>query len=114
MDPGLRREPLISPPQSAVEPPIFHAPAIVLAVDHDRRTLQLRLPAGRGAEMIDDRPRAVLLQFLVNLPNQPLALLLVGLDRLFFVQLLELAVAIAGVVALRAATVILIELLVGV
>src|SRR5262249_48624775 len=39
---------------SAVEPPIFHAPAIVLAVDHDRDVLHLRLPAGRRAEVVND------------------------------------------------------------
>src|SRR6266478_495536 len=101
-------------PHSAVEPPIFHAPAIVLAVDHDCDALELRLPAGGSAEVVDDRSRAVLLQFLVDVPDQALALLLVGLRRLLLEQCLELAVAIAGVVALRAATVVLVELLVGV
>src|SRR6267154_711550 len=99
---------------SAVQPPIFHAPAIVLAVDHDRRALHLRLPAGRGAEVVDDRPRAILLQFPVDVPDQALALFLVGFCRLLLEQFFELGVAIAGVVALRAAAVILIELLVRV
>src|SRR3954454_19337721 len=87
----------------SIEPPIFHAPAIVLAVDHDRHALELRLPASGGAEVVDDRPRAVFLQFLVDVPDQTLALLLVGFRRLLLEQLLELAVAVAGVVALRAA-----------
>src|SRR5438477_11759475 len=112
MGPGLRRD--LGDARSAVEPPIFHAPAIVLAVDHDRDALQLRLPAGCGAEVVDDRPRAIFLQFLIDVPDQALTLLLVGFRRLLLEQLLEIAVAIAGVVALRAAAVILVEHLVGV
>src|SRR5438094_7811477 len=107
MGPGLR--PDLGDTRSAVEPPIFHAPAIVLAVDHDRDVFHLRLPARRGAEVIDDRARAIFLQFLVDIPDQALSLLLVGFRRLLLEQLLELAVAIAGVVALRAAAVILVE-----
>src|SRR5438477_12329555 len=106
MGPGVRRD--LGDTRLAVEPPIFHAPAIVLAVDHDRYALELRLPAGRGAKVVDDRPRAILLQFLVDVPDQALALLLVGFRRLFLEQLLELAVAVAGVVALRAAAVLLV------
>src|SRR5204863_5488244 len=112
MGPGVRRD--LGDARSAVEPPIFHAPAIVLAVDHDRDTLQLRLPAGCGAEVVDDWPRAVLLQFLVDVPDKALALVLVGLCRLRREQLFEFRVAIAGVVAFRAAAVILKELLVRV
>src|SRR5258705_13401468 len=52
--PEGRRGIFDAPPRSAVEPPIFHAPAIVLAVDHDRDALELRLPAGRGTEVVDD------------------------------------------------------------
>ena len=99
---------------SSVEPHIFHAPAIVLAVDHDGQPLQLGLPAGRGAEMIDDRPRPVLLQFLVDFPDQLAALLLVSFRRLLDELLFELGVAVAGVIALRATGIILVELLVWV
>jgi hypothetical protein len=35
-----------------VEPPIFHPPAVVLAVDHQGHALQLRLPTGRCAQVI--------------------------------------------------------------
>src|SRR5437764_3347774 len=112
MGPGLRRD--LGDARSAVEPPIFHAPAIILAVDHDRDVLQLRLPTGCGAEVVDDRPRAVLLQSLVDVPDQALALLLVGFGRLLLEQLLDVAVAVASVVALRAAAVILVEHLIGV
>src|ERR1700719_2796750 len=62
-----------------IQPEVFEAPAIVLAVDHDRQALDLGLPAGRGAEMINDRTRAVLLQFLVDLPDELTALLRIGL-----------------------------------
>src|SRR5258708_29424551 len=114
MGPGLRRDLMDDCGQpSAVQPPIFHAPAIVLAVDHDRRALHLRLPAGRGAEMVDDRARAILLQFLVDVPDQALALFLVGFRRLLLEQFFELGVAIAGAVALAAAAVLLAESLIG-
>ena len=56
----------------------------------------------------------VLLQFAVDLPDQLLALLRVGFHRLLVDQLVELGIAVAGVVALRAAGVVLVELLVGV
>src|SRR5437879_12741180 len=97
MGPGVRRD--LGDTRSAVEPPIFHAPAIVLAVDHDRDALQLRLPAGCGAEVVGDWPRAVLLQFLIDVPAQALALVLVGLCRLRHEALFVFRVAIAGVVA---------------
>src|SRR5438045_7120628 len=112
MGPGVRRD--LGDTRSAVEPPIFHPPAVVLAVDHDRDALQLRLPAGRGAEVVDDRPGTVFLQLLVDLPNQALAFLLIGLLGLPVEHFLQLGIAVAGVVALRAAAVILVKLLVRV
>ena len=69
----------------------------------------VRLPAGAGADVQDDRPRHVLLQLAVDLPHQLLALLEVGLRRLLVEQLLELLVAVVGVVALRPAGVVLVE-----
>src|SRR3954466_5778776 len=111
MGPGLRRDLILlaAGPQrsggrrSAGEPPIFHPPAIVLAVDHDRDALQLRLPAGRGAEVVDDRPGPVFLQLPVDLPNEALAFLLIALLGLPVEHLLQLGIAVAGVVTLRAA-----------
>src|SRR5271166_5746119 len=97
-----------------VQPQIFEAPAVVLAVDHDRQPFQLGLPAGRGAEVVDDRPGSILLQLLVDLPDELPALALVGFDRLLLEPLLELGVAIAGIVALGVAAVVLVELLVRV
>jgi hypothetical protein len=64
--------------------------------------------------VVDDRPGAVLLQLLVDVPDETPALVAVGRLRLLDKPFLELGVAIAGVVALRAAAVILEELLVGV
>ena len=64
--------------------------------------------------MVDDPPRPALLQLLVNFPDEAPALVAVGDLRLLDESLLELRVAIGGVVALRAAAVILEELLVRV
>src|SRR5579884_434047 len=91
-----------SPPALSVEPDILEAPAVVDAVDHDRQPLDLRLHAG-GADVVeDDRPRAVLLQLLVDLPNQALPLLRVGDHRLLVEFLVQFLVAIAAVIARRA------------
>ena len=62
----------------AVEPDIFHAPAVVLAVYHDGQPLDLRLHAGRGAGVVDDRARPVLLQLLVDVPDEMPALFSIG------------------------------------
>src|SRR5215472_14466614 len=97
-----------------VEPDVFETPAVEDAVDHHPQVLDARLPAGREPEVIDDRPRLVLLQSLVDLPHQALALILVGLHRLLLEQLLELGITVPSVITLRAARVILIELRIGV
>src|SRR6516164_5201974 len=97
-----------------VEPDVLEAPAVEDAVDHHPQTLDSRLPAGGEPQVIDDRPRLVLLQSSVDLPHQPLALLLVALHRLLLEHFLQLGIAIPGVVPLRAAGVILIELRIGV
>src|SRR6516164_2218337 len=62
-----------------VQPNVFKAPAIEDAVDHHPQALDPGLPAGGEPQVIDDRPRLVLLQSPVDLPHQPLALLVVGL-----------------------------------
>jgi hypothetical protein len=53
-------------PTLSVKPPIFHAPTVVLAVDHHCDPLELRLPAGRRAHMIDDRPPEAFLQQVIG------------------------------------------------
>src|SRR6516162_500894 len=97
-----------------VEPQIFVARAVINAVDHDRQALHLRIPAGGSAVVVDHWAGAVLLQLLVDLPNEALALFRIGFHRLPVEFLLELAVAIAGVIALRAARKVLVEGLVGI
>src|SRR6516162_670658 len=82
------------------EPSILKAPAIEQAVDHDRDPVHRRRPAGPEPVVEDHRPRRILLQPAVDLPDQLLALCLVRLDRLLRVHLLELWVAIVRVIAL--------------
>src|SRR5580692_6433945 len=65
-----------------IEPNILHAPAVEQAVDHDCQSLQLGLPAGREAIVVEDRSSTILLQFLVDFPNEMPALLLISLHRL--------------------------------
>src|SRR4051812_1680927 len=65
-----------------VEPGVLEAPAVVDAVDHQRHALDMGLHAGGTARMEHDRPRPVLLQLLVDVPDQLLALLLVDHHRL--------------------------------
>src|SRR5262249_49422497 len=91
------------------EPEVFEARAVVYAVDHVGEALHLRLPAGRNAAVEDDRPRVILDQLLLDLPDQPPARARIGLSGLLLDQPIDLLVAIAGVVALRAAHVILVE-----
>src|SRR5260370_11671349 len=83
-----------------IEPDVFHAPAVVDAVAHDRQTFHIGLPAIPRRRIEDDRPRLVLCQFLLDLPHQAFALVLVGLDRLPVDHLVEFGIAIAIVVAL--------------
>src|SRR5262249_47629502 len=52
-----------------VEPPVFAAIAVEDAVDHYRRTLDVRLPAGRNAGMEDDRPGDIFGQLALDRPQ---------------------------------------------
>jgi adenylate cyclase len=97
-----------------VEPSVFHAPAVVDAIDHDREALDIGLPAGPRTGIKDDRPGAVLGQFAFDLPDQVAPLLLIGLKRLAVDHLVNFRVAIAGEVLLGAAGVADIEIAVGV
>jgi hypothetical protein len=67
------------------------------------------LPAGGAARVEDHRPDGFLGQPLLDLPNQLLALFLVGLHRLLIDQLVDLRAAIPAIVPLGAAHVILVK-----
>src|SRR6516225_11759869 len=97
-----------------VQPHVLVTIAVIRAVHHDGDALDVGLPAGAWAAVEDDRTGDVLLQLLVDHPDQLPALPDVGFLRLLVEQLFDLLVAIAGVVALRAAGIVLIERLVGV
>jgi hypothetical protein len=64
--------------------------------------------------VVDDRAGPVLLQLLVDVPDETAALVAVGRLGLRNEWLLQLGIAVAGVIALRAAAVVLEELLVRV
>jgi hypothetical protein len=66
----------------SVEPEVFEARAVIDAVDHVGEAPHLRLPAGRNAAVEDDRPRVVLDQLLLDLPDQPFARARIGLSGL--------------------------------
>jgi hypothetical protein len=53
-----------------VDPDVLHPPVIIDAVDLLNDALNVRLPAGGGAIMEDDRPPSVLLQLAVYFPYQ--------------------------------------------
>src|SRR5258708_23910176 len=95
-----------------VEPYVFHAVAVVHAVDHDRESLDVGSPASCAGIVVDNWSCAVLLEPAVNLPYQSLSPLLIRLHRLLFEQLLSFAITIASVVAIRFARIVLIKLLV--
>src|SRR5206468_1941077 len=101
--------PLLTP-KLVVKPDVLKAPAVEDAVHHHSEALDPRLPAGGEPQVIDDRPCLVLLQSPVDFPYQPPALFLVGLHGLLIEQLLQIGIAIASVVTLRATCVVLIEL----
>jgi peptide/nickel transport system substrate-binding protein len=63
----------------SVQREVFEARIIVDAVDHRHKPLELGLPAIRGARIKQDRPGVVLGQLSFNCPDQPFALLEVGL-----------------------------------
>src|SRR5207248_10371782 len=95
------------------EPHALAPPAVESAVDGQVEALDARPPAGRGARVEDDRPRGVARKAPLDLPHQLPPLLGIGLARLPVDLGVDLLVAKAGVVAVRAARVILVEHLVG-
>src|ERR1700730_13784219 len=97
-----------------VEPDVFHAPAVVDAVDHDREVPDLGVPADSPTVKKDQRLSLVLRPPALDSPNEPLALFLVRFDRLLLDQFVDLRVAIAVVVADPAAGIILIKHRIGI
>jgi hypothetical protein len=79
-------------PPSLVEPEVLEALAVVDAVDHEAKSLEMRLPADCPARQEDDGPRIVFHQPALDVPNQLLALYLIGLDRLLIDQLVDLGI----------------------
>src|ERR1700720_348340 len=90
-----------APKELIFKPDVFHAPAVVDAIDHRCQTFNPGLPAGRAPRMKNDRPRPLLLQCRIDIPDQLSAPLRVGLARLSVEQILEPAIAISGEVAVR-------------
>src|SRR4051794_12531067 len=60
-----------------VEPDLFHAVAVIDAVDHRHVALDVGVPARAGAVVVQDRARHVLGQPLLDLPDELLAFFLV-------------------------------------
>src|SRR5207237_574954 len=88
--------------------------AVVDAVDHRRQPFDIGLRAGAAARVENDRPGSLLGQPSFDLPYQLLAFCRIGLGGLPVDQLVDLRIAIAGVVPYRPAHEVLVELLVGV
>src|SRR5262249_15868140 len=80
-------------------------------VGHCGQPLDIRLPTRCAKVIPDDRSCTFVLQ---SLPDELLALFLVGFSRLSVEQLLDLTITVAGVIPLRPAGVVLVELLVGI
>src|SRR5205823_6425963 len=78
-----------------VEPNVFHAIAVEQAVDHDRQSLDVGVPARPLPTVEDDWPRTVLGQRILDRPHQPFALPLIAFDRLLLDQLVDFGVAVA-------------------
>src|SRR5436189_3604972 len=92
-----------------VQPEVFETVPVIDAVDHRSVALDIRVPAGAGSVVPQDRPRRILSQLAFDRPDQLLALCGVEFDRLPIDQLVGLRVTIAVVIALATAAEILIE-----
>jgi len=80
-----------------VQPRVLVTIAVIRAVHHNGDALDIGLPAGALAAVEDDRTSYVLLQLLVDLPDQLLALLDVRFLRLLVEQLFDVLVAVVRV-----------------
>src|SRR5215813_13497701 len=97
-----------------VEPDVFHAPAVEMAVHNLGEDLDPRVPAIRTTGIEQDRPSYIRRQPALNLPENRLTPLRVPLARLLFDQLLYLGVAIAIPIDARPAAVEYLEHWIGV
>src|SRR3954466_5821433 len=88
---------------SLVQPDVLEAGVVVDAVVVHGEILHIGLPAGAAAVVLDDRARGVLDQQVLDIPDDLLALCLVGFAGLREDQLVAFRVAIFGVVARRLA-----------
>src|SRR2546430_4535069 len=84
-----------------VQPDVFHAPAVIDAVDHDRQALHMRLPAARADRIEQHRAHRRLGQLALDLPNDLLALFGIGFARLAVDQLVKLGIAVSRIIARR-------------
>src|SRR5215813_15281252 len=98
----------------SIEPDILETEAVVNAVDLLDITLDVGLQAGSRAVPQDHRPRAIGQKLAVDLPHDLAALVGVGLGRLHVEQLFDLGIAVTGIVALRLAGEVLVEVLIGI
>src|SRR5580704_19425901 len=90
----------------SVEPDVLEAKPVEDAVHDHCQPLDARLPAGGDARVEDDRARGVAREAPLDVPHQLPPLLGIWLARLPVDQRVDLLVAIAGVVAVRAADVV--------
>ena len=95
--------------RSAVEPEVLETRAVVDAVDHCRQPFDVWFAADCCTRIKQDRTGVVFDQFALDIPDNFFALLRIGLGRLAVDQLVDLGIAIAGVVARRAALIIFIK-----
>src|SRR4030088_2148977 len=95
-----------------VQPHVLVAIAVVGAVHHDGDALYIGLPARALTAVEDDRTSDVFLELLVDFPHLLPALGNVGFLGLLIEQLLDLFVAVIGIVSLGIAGILLIERLV--
>src|SRR3954471_4281734 len=95
--------PAMTETTSFIHPHALVTDAVVGRVGHDGHVLHVGRPAGALVGVIEDRPRHVRLQLLVELPGELLAFGGIYLLRLRVELRLQVLVAVIGIVALRAA-----------
>src|SRR6516162_5875867 len=106
-DHGGVQQPRRVRPEREAEQPEVASHSSTIAAPGQSASQAPKLPCSSAVAII-------LLQFAVDLPGELLALFLVKLHRLLVDQLVELAVTIFRVVAVRVADVVFVEILVGV